>query len=94
MEIVGALGYVDDVFAEQGVVGFNTIYRFADAQAIGIVIESCCCAGEVGIAGFISPAAHSEGLGSGAAQVIVGTGNLVGIITISEEKRNFRRSSA
>lgn len=84
MEIVGALGHVDDVFSVQGVVGFNTIYRFADAQAIGIVIESCCCAGQVGIAGFISPAAHGEGLGSGAAKIIIRISHLIGIITISE----------
>ena len=78
------MSHVNNILAVQGVVGFNTIYRFADAQAIGIVIESCCCAGEIGIAGFISPAAHGEGLGGDAAQVIVRIGNLIGSITISE----------
>ena len=39
------MSHVDDVFAVQGVVGFNTIYRFADAQDIGIVSEGGCGAG-------------------------------------------------
>lgn len=64
MQIVAALGHMDNVLAVQGVVRHRTAYRLSDAQTIRIVEEG---GGSAGLGHLLELATLLPSIGPGAA---------------------------